>query len=369
MTNGKRILCAILAVILLVSTTAFACADETAPADSLYIQTLSCPADIMNYAVANTAKFVMSMDETSSLDYSLIHLGQPFTYGDSVPNLFTFPVFNGEKVIYTFRVAYSPDGIIQGTMSTFLVDKLNAHMGKTTEDAPLLFDVIGNALYVCVEDEAEKIYEFPEYESVSNDIETESYGLTAMEIKDISDFIDVDFFWSSARSTYQYIALDLQEIQFGNNWCSAYVTAAIIRTQTGFKQIMAKDVMEWCYGEGVSSAQALPVSDAAYYAREVARLTATTYSATALSNSRLVAEIDYGRPVYLCMTNKSDDGKTSHAIALRGYHQGNAIWSIWNPVNENLAYETFTMGGDYVSTTGNIFYYDGRTIYNFYANW
>lgn len=370
--KGKRILCVILAAILLVPVTAFANADETATADSLYIQTLDCPEDIMEYATANTARFVMSMDETSSLDYSTINLGQPFTYGDSTPNLFTFPVFSGETVIYTFRVAYSPDNTIQGTMSTFLVDELNAYMGKATENMPLLFDVIDNALYACLENKAEKICDFPENESTTNDMETETYALTAMEIKNISDFLDVDFFWGSTRVSSRYIAMNIKEHQAGNNWCTAYVTAAIIRTcagsttRAGLKDIMAQDVMEWVYGDGVSSNQSLSFTDAAWYAREVGRLTATTYTSTALNNSRLVSEIDSGRPVALCMTNLTDGGKSAHAVALRGYSQGNAEWSIWDPAT---GYETFIMEGEYVSSTGNVFYYDGRTIYNYYANY
>lgn len=42
-------------------------------------------------------------------------------------------VTHGEKEkIYTLRVAYTPEGQIYGTVSTFLVDYLNSCMGKTS---------------------------------------------------------------------------------------------------------------------------------------------------------------------------------------------------------------------------------------------
>lgn len=169
--------------------------DKTDPEEILYIQSLSCPADIMDYAAANAARFVMSMDETSSLDYSTIQLGQPFTYGYCVPNLFTFPVFSGDTVIYTLRVAYAPDGTIHGTASTFLVDELNAYMGETAADTPLLLDVINNALYACIGAEAEKICDFPANESIPDNSETEDEHFVTMEIRNISDFLTVDFSW------------------------------------------------------------------------------------------------------------------------------------------------------------------------------
>lgn len=92
----------------------------------------------------------------------------------------------------------------------------------------------------------------------------------------------------------------------------------------------------------------------------------TTFSTRRLDASELMSQIDYIGPVLWLMTNRSDGGKSNHAIALRGYSMGNHTWSIWNPVNKNRYYETFDWDGDYVSSTGNSFYYNGSTVYNFY---
>jgi hypothetical protein len=102
------------------------------------------------------------------------------------------------------------------------------------------------------------------------------------------------------------------------------------------------------------------------YAREVGGLTAATYSSTKLSNSQLMAQLDNDYPLYISMENLTRGGY--HAVALRGYSISSGTWSIWNPVNSNRAYETYSFGGNYVSTTGNVFSYDddGRTIYNCY---
>ena len=179
----KRVFCVILTLIVLASSTSLASSCDVEVDNSLYIQTLSCPEDIMDYAEQNAASFVEAMSAGSVLNYDDIRLGQPFTYGDDAQNLFTFPVLAEEEVIYTFRVAYSPDGKIHGTMSTFLVSELNAYIGLTTTNTPLLFDVRENTLYACIGDESEEIFKFPDNNPVVESNST--YRSTTFETKNV----------------------------------------------------------------------------------------------------------------------------------------------------------------------------------------
>ncbi len=125
-----------------------------------------------------------------------MRIGQPFSYGNDVSNLFTFPIFEGEKVIYTFRVAYSPDGELNGTMSTFLVDELNEYMGTTSYEEPLLFRVDGSVQYACVGNTAREIFEFeddvpaPSAVNLAEEGEQDCYNLTTKLIFGVSYYAE-----------------------------------------------------------------------------------------------------------------------------------------------------------------------------------
>lgn len=361
----KRIICLFLAVMLLMPSAMLATAYEDNAADSIYIQTVDCPPDVINYVTENAARLIMSMDEENTLNLDDVHVGQPFSYGYDASGLFTFPVFEGEKVVYTLRVAYSQDGQLNGTMSTFLVDELNGYMGLTSYDSPLLFAIEDNALYAVVGDESTQICEFEGHDAptmISLADETEPAPMLTC---DISTPLDFELSWLQSRASSRYIFLSITEVQPSNNhWCVAYSTAAVLRTLEA-AAVSARDIMVCYYGINVGASQNLPNDLAAEYCRNYIGLMSTTFTRAGLSNDELVSQIDYIGPVVLSMTNQTDGGRSAHAIVLRGYSKGNSTWSIWDPVNKKKQYETFSWDSDYVSATGNVFYYNGGTIYDF----
>lgn len=370
-----KILLLFLAAFLLVSTTIVA--DASSKEDthsSFYVETLPCPEDILDYASKNAESYIRSMNEDSGLDWFTFYVGQPFTYSNELADLFTFPVYNGEKVIYTFRVAHSLDGEIYGTMSTFLVDELNTYREKSSESSPLVFKVIDNALYASGNDYLDKLYAFPENEYTDTHNAIDRCTMGKLEVKNVAEPIELAPLCSSAvlsprLTAYYFINLSLIEVQPSkNNWCAAYCTAAILRTRTGDSKYTAKGIMQYFYGGSVADTQNLPLDKAISYAKNVAKLRDTKYSATALSHSKLMEQIDSSRLVCLSMKNLTD-GYSSHAVVLRGYDTRNNTWSIWNPRVDN-SYDSFKMGGEYISWTGNHFRYedDGRTIYDFWAS-
>lgn len=362
----KKIVSLLLASILLVSLSNFVAASESDEANAIYIQTLDCPSDVLLYAAENASRFIMGMNEEFLLNLDEVRVGLPFSYGKDASNLFTFPIFEGENVIYTLRVAYSLDGELNGTISTFLADELNEYRGSTSYDTPLLFKIVGNALYACIGDNSEQVFEFTDNDAPSTIGLTRENKQASLKTYDVSNSIDFNASWIQVRDPSRYINLTLTETQpSNNNWCVAYATAAILRTQTGYGHT-ARTIMAWYYGDNVSESQMLPLNKAAEYSRIYGGLMDTTYTSSGLSNAKLMSQLDNIGPLLIDMTNRTDGGKSKHSVVLRGYSMGNSTWSIWNPVNINRYYESFSMGGDYVSTTGNVFYYNGNTIYNFY---
>lgn len=352
----------ILALLMTLSVTAAGYDSEENSSPALYMQTCECPDDILNYISENASKFILGIDENHELSYNDVYVGQPFTYGDDISNLYLFPIFEGNDVVYTLRVTYSPDGSIQGTISSFLADELNSYIGYTSVDSPLRFDVSGHSLYAVTGNEAELVLNFPIDETIP--VSLSNLSDNNLEIVNAAEPLSVEFSWITTRDPSHYIYLSRTESQpSNNNWCVAYAMAAILRTQIG-GGYTAQQIMRYYYGSGVSSSQSLSMSLGSSYAREVGGLTYTTYTSSGLSNSELMAQIDDDYPVCLRMINQSQGG--GHAVVLRGYAMSTWVWSIWNPVNDS-GYESFPIDGEYVSTTGNVFVYNqGQTIYNCY---
>ena len=356
----RKILALSFALLMTLSVTAVGYDNEENSSPALYVQTRECPADILNYVSENASRFILGIDEGHDLSYSDVYIGQPFTYGDDVSNLYLFPVFEGEDIVYTLRVAYSPDGSIQGTISSFLADELNRYIGYTSADLPLQLDVLGNSLYAVIGNEEDLILSFPMDETVPV-----SLGILSndtLEVVNAAEPLPMELSWITARDPSYFISISRTESQpSNNNWCVAYAMAAILRTQIG-GGYTAQQIMRYYYGSGVSESQSLSMSLGAAYAREVGGLIYTTYTSNGLSNSELMAQIDDEYPVCLRMENLNQGG--GHAVVLRGYAMSTWVWSIWNPVND-WGYESFPIDGEYVSTTGNVFVYDqDQTVYN-----
>lgn len=317
-----RWLFVLLAMLLLMSVTVFAGTnEETEPQtssidageslemqDSFFVQSLPCPTDIMEYVSENSMSFIRSLDETQSLDYDTITVGHPFTYGDKVP-LFTFPVYSGNKAVYTIRATYAPDGSISGTGSTFLADELNTYRNRTSRDCPLLFDVVDNTLCACLGDVVEEVYVFHQGESVNPQSVNFDRIAPKLEIVDIAVPIDsqetdqVTPFGSMSV----YLPLSITETQGNDSWCTAYTTAAIMRTQTKDYSHTAEKVIRYFY-QGTSPIAYINFDRAETYMKDNG-LKLATYITTALNTDELVIQIEAYSPVLMAMTNMSNGEK------------------------------------------------------------
>lgn len=373
----KRCICVIMSIFMLCSMTVHATNTDSIAVkpEQLFISTLSCPSDVLDYVSDNVDRFILSMDDFDATSSHKVFVGQPFTYGNYNTDLFLFPIYSGNKIIYTLRVAHDAEGVVHGTMSAYLADILNKYAGKTTSTTPLFFKIVDNRLYACLGDSEEHIMTFRQY---SSDFAlSKQASPTELEVKDISVEKDIPLSLSSSRAlaAQTYISLSRTESQHGTNnyWCSAYVTAAILRTLVG-GSVSASTIMSHYYGPNPSVTQTLSMDDATEYARVQGGLTATTLVNSALSDSSLKSQLDMGCPVYLCMDVRNDNNIHTgvHAVALRGYSTAGNTWSIWDPEAPGMVYSSFSMGGDYVNHNGVTERYSvsnvySRTIYNYYA--
>lgn len=357
----RRIMSIVLAVAMIMPTSAAALENSDSSSD-VFIQTRACPLDIIEYASENAARLVQSMDENHDLNYDGLYVGCPFTYGEDMSNLFTFPIINNGRVIYTLRVAYTPEGEICGTASAFLVDFLNSYRGKTSVNNPILFKVSGCELQAYLGNSCETVYVFPEDEMeavmTSNSL-LGNRNNCLLETVNISEAENIDLHRASTRDPMKYINLSLSEYQpSGNNWCAAYVTAAIISTVTG-GHYEARYISNHYHRYGQLSY--FSIKECAEYAQDIAGLSSTNYTSYGLSGPEIMQQIDDNMPIYYGMTCNAG----GHAFALRGYSMNNMTWSVWDPRNSSFIYEAIPMEGNYVSSTGVVWVPNGNIIYDF----
>ena len=330
----------------------------------LHVLTYPCPTEIVEYMEENISSFLRAAarDGNGTLAGSEIKVGQPFTYSEYIPNMFTFPVYVDNKIVYTYRVGRAPDEKICGTLSKFLVEELNEYLGDTSVTEPLHFYINEKTLCGAVGNDIKELATFHFYEEDSTESQQRTKKGAELIVENVSDYFEFAPSVKISRDPARYINLSITETQpKNNNWCVAYSTAAVLRTQlkisTSAKEIMAF----YDYGENTDS---ISMRTASSYARR-AGLSSTLYSNTYLSDSKLMSEIDSYSPVMLGMASL-DYKNLAHAVVLRGYAIGDSEWSIWDPLFSD--YQYYSMEYYYISPSGYFWSYprDGHTIYNYH---
>ena len=342
--------------VLFVPSVAFA-ADENA--SSCYIATTECPAAYIEYATENISKFVLSLDD--NISYSSISVGTPFAFADNDADVYYFPVICNGSIEYLFRVY--PDGdTFSAAITAFLADEIENLAKYTSESNPMYLNLVDTQIVATIGSNKYILFEYPESISVSdNGIATTS--ISNYSVVNAKNPTNIELNFRQTRDVYKYITLDLTETQSGNNWCTAYCLAAIIRTQTYFTT-SAKGLMIIALGSNPSTGTAFPwVSDNCATMVSVAEqygLYPTVLTRT-VSNSVLIAEINAGRPCIVAM----DSGTSQHSVVLRGY-SSLGTWGIWNPWFD--FYESYSVSGSYVPTgysSSNYSYTPYMHAYNF----
>lgn len=303
-----------------------------------YIATTACPEEYSAYADDHISEYVLSISDRSFND---IYVGTPFAFADTGADVFYFPVICDGQIEYLFRVY--PDGdSFSAAITAFLANDIEDLARYTDENNPMYLNLVDEQIVATIGTDRHVLYEYPEKSSIEDE-GTEIVADAVYTAVNAKTPYSIDLNLRQTRDAYKYITLDITEIQKGNEWCTAYCLATIIRTQTNFTTT-AKGLMISAVGSNPSNNTTFPWGKIASIARPYG-LTPTVLTTT-VSNSVLISEINAGRPCIVAMNR----GAGQHAVVLRGY-SSLGTWGIWNPWYN--FYENYSMSGSYVPTGKN----------------
>lgn len=363
----KKVLSIILSISLLLTLTntyVFAENDKTRVNEHLFVKTVVCPNDYIEYANSNIFSFLESHCEDGIPDVK-IKLGSPFTFMDEGSDVYYFPVMFEGVIKYIFRVYPGQKGSYDAAISSFLVEDLEMLAKQTSILKPLQLNRKEKDIVATIGDNKYILFTYPDDMVEPVNELSNSKALSQISVVDVKVGSDVFASTSNANrassnSWSHYISLNITETQSGNRWCAAYCTATIVRT-LGYGSCTAYGIMTIFYRRPAAS-NTLSRAQVVTYAN-MSGLYPVRVENT-VSSSTLINDLRNNRPVYFSMTRTG--GK--HAVVLRGYNSRNEKWSIWNPWF--TFYETFSWGGTYVPTgysSGTYSYTYNKTIYHWTA--
>lgn len=363
MKKFKKILSLTLALALCLSVAVPAIAIDNEKDMQLYVYSKDCPAEFISFAKDHVGDFLLT---SGYPDSGQIYLGVPFSFANAASNIFYFPIFDQNQIISLLRVFDSDNGDISGVLSPFLVEQLNSYAGLTTRTNPLRIVSSDKDIIFELDGQQEIVFSYPESfdedEATPMSISDDLFSVVRCEPK--SEVIipdDISPYATVPNSKYLNLFPNVSNAstQSGNNWCTAYVAAAIM-TYKGVS-LSAYDVMRGIYGNpkpenSLSDAQVVLVANSYGF-------TPIEYGYT-LSAQKLYEQIAADMPVYIGMYRTTSDGKVvGHAVALCGYNQTTAMYRIWNPWYNY--YETIYSLFNYTPSEDSSKTYDYRdTIYN-----
>lgn len=368
----KRILSLILSVVMLVSLSSPAFAADNSgnfSAESghtkIYISSYDCPSQYIDFARNKIGEF---LEASEFFGFSPCYLGNPFTFANDDSNVYYFPIFYSERIICVLRVYSNDKGNISGVLSKGFADELNAIAASTSATDPLHIYLSGSDVIFKTDSGEKTVFSYPEDQMSSVKLSSKNDVLrTSVECSSekSTQILPASEMQRGARGTSRYLNIFASngkphETQGSENWCAAYVAAAILRYR-GMNGLLAVDIMEYFYGNNPSTGSGLSIDQVYTYATVQGHYVSKTYST--LSYVRLCNEINYDRPVYISLRRTTSSGYAYHAVALCGYNDTSAMMRIWNPWYDY--YETVSSLYNYVPSEHRNYTYEyARTIYN-----
>lgn len=346
----------ICAILFLMAIAVPASASNQPSQTALFIETTIVPEEAIEYACTNAYRFMCSSiyDGGTNIDsILLLQLGSPFALTNTESGLtqYYFPVFDDNCIIATLRV-YSVDGVYYGIYSSVLVDELNALITRTSAKAPARLSVETGNLMVTIDGKKDLLWECPprvETEirasgasssklgshSFSSDINERSHVI-------INCFDSIEFEKSSIQEPerginsfppYRYLGFApfLIETQGQEPWCTAYVTAFIVRyLDNDTTTPTAASVMAAAYPNKSNEwrlTHMLPDPKAVAYYNSCGFL--ATLVLSQISDSAVRTAIVGHKPIHLLCSEVTTF--SNHSLALVGYNDITSILRIWNP--------------------------------------
>ena len=384
--------------VLLLTATAVICifaflsvsAEEksSAPEKQILAYTQECPKAMLEYAFDNFGRSLSNAlsNRTLVLKEPDVYLGHPFSIYSHTekPDAFYFPVYNAGELVMVYTIGYDfynmdRTGQICYTdnLSKVWVKELSEIFNKANEKTPLLF-YRDNDNHTMVQVNQERLFlarcpgtitdpdysdpEIPENLLTPVIISDALFTFHAPDKIEYSSVITTQNMTSSnagLNSVYSSITLSLPiiETQGSNNWCAAYVTAAIIRFRNGsITTPTSIDIMHQIYAaptpyDSLTGAQVLQAS--ANYGFH------PSYTGSTLASSIVQTQINNARPIFIGTV--SAYAGVLHAMALCGYNTSTNKYTVWNPYVSN--YDQMDMSTKQVYSGGYSYTWSAGTIY------
>ncbi len=312
-----------LAMAVHLSSMCFANTVEESQMGSVYIYSEECSIGIMDYALNSYARLAKGYIDGNSLnDVQMISLGNPFTIENTNnPGVVYYFPLRSERRVFATLCVYTDFGqsnssespIYTGFVSEFMVEELNA---LSLQNKPLYIRLRHSDDGL----EAENATTCSTTEvcvNISSQLAATTYEESQVEVKTLYR---------------KYLALSIIETQGGNNWCSPYSCAAILRFLNGSTTTpTAWSLLNLVYDNPTAQSN-FNVNEVFYVAHYYGYY--PTRFVGKLSDSLIKTDIDNNRPIFVALSTYDNDTETkgsNHAMVLRGYDDFIGVYSFWNP--------------------------------------
>lgn len=364
---SKKIISILLAFIFVLNTGMTASAtkvDPVEPVSGFYILSDAVPEEAIEHTRDNIGSMINDLFPLKN-----VKIGTPFKLTGS--NLYYFIIYCEEEIVGTYRVFERENGSYSGIFNEndeFILglEKIK-ELTSLTKPAKIMigeyediFAIIGTEIHTVLKDYAGNV-------TSPFKLLVQPLNGKSTEVIDAAESIEFKI-PKATRATYNFLQIGWAETQGSQKWCSAFVTASILRYRKSksVSSISAKIIMQYIFpGETAANLEkkALSFDNAIKYAKEKQSITPTKLSSK-LSYANLKKEIDADRPVYFACDNVTTGVKTAHAFVCRGYNDnsGNSFYSVWNPWYTKFE-RMYTSDNSYYTTTGTQYRWS-QTIYN-----
>lgn len=302
--------------------------------NGFYVTTSQVSAEAVDYAVDNAYDFLVSRSNIDNIDLNNVTMGYPFTIGKEIvdeDDVFYFPIFSGQKVIYTFRV-YADNNSYTGILSPYLTEELNKYMDATSKADPLSI-YMDNGNLIALQGGAIDVLEEAHfgYEPVGNKA---LFSVDSLDVVDINSKIDLQITSdiSPMASASKNLSLDMKETQGSQSWCAAFAMSSILRYKGAGSSITAKAIMQATFPKSKDlETESISRSQLVSYAKGKG-YKSTKESSSTLSNSTVVSEIYTNTtPIYAGCEGTGTYKKARHALVISGYDNSKSTYTVWNP--------------------------------------
>ncbi len=373
----KKLVSLVLTIVMLLSvgTTALAFQDENFSdmnnGNNLYISTGTVPQAVIDYAIENVAAYLIGYSSIDNFQLDDIKMGQPFTIvkeKSTDEDVYYFPIFLNNMIIYTFRVYLNENQQYTGILSPYLAQELNSYKNHTSITEPLVL-LMDNMNLLGIQNDLVQILEKNHFNKNINKYTFTNIDFSLNDVVDITETIEflvkpeIQTLSSQASINSRFLKLDMKETQGNEPWCAAYATASILRYKGAGEKITAEYIMREVYPDSKNLREkSLNREQIVTYAKRKG-YEKTKEVSIAINNDMVVSEIENDTPIYLACQGQGSYKNFRHALVLCGYNNMNNTYTVWNPWYDWVELIS-SYGREYKVNSSGSYKWD-RTIYQF----